>query len=177
MGDLIDAVDLQVDIRELAEGDVAQIAAVNGGNGWNADPALWKQYGLDHASGDRTVLVAWYAHRPVGYVNLVWTSEYAPFQTASIPEINNLSVDLLFRGRGIATALIGACEDKAKLASRSEIGIGVGLYADYGSAMRLYSRLGYQPDGLGVTYADRRVDPGEQVYLDDDLALWFSKLL
>ena len=32
------------------------------------------------------------------------------------------------------------------------VGIGVGLYPDYGSAQRLYIKRGYLPDGHGATY-------------------------
>jgi len=37
------------------------------------------------------------------------------------------------------------------IAERSDIvGIGVGLYADYGTAQRMYARRGYVPDGHGL---------------------------
>ena len=57
------------------------------------------------------------------------------------------------------------------------MGIGVGLYPDYGPAQRLYAKLGYRPDGRGIAYNERTVAPGETVRLDDDLVLWMTKPL
>ncbi len=59
----------------------------------------------------------------------------------------------------------------------STIGIGVGLYNDYGSAQRLYVNRGYIPDGKGVTYDYSLAKPGDNLRLDDDLVLWFTKKL
>lgn len=57
------------------------------------------------------------------------------------------------------------------------IGIGVGLYADYGAAQRLYPKLGYRPDGRGITYREHPVAPGSSVPVDDDLVLWMTRRL
>lgn len=57
------------------------------------------------------------------------------------------------------------------------IGIGVGLYADYGDAQQLYIKRGYMPDGLGITYNYQPIDPGSMIRLDDALVLWFTKEL
>jgi ribosomal protein S18 acetylase RimI-like enzyme len=122
-------------------------------------------------------LIAWAGERPVGYGNLCWESDYEPFRLTGVPEINNLGVDAAFRRQGIATTLIHAFEDDARQSGRVEIGVGVGLYAGYGNAQRLYWRLGYRPDGRGITYDGRMVSPGELVRLDDDLILWLSKPL
>lgn len=65
----------------------------------------------------------------------------------------------------------------AKAAGRTSIGVGVGLYADYGAAQWLYVTLGYRPDGNGITYAEKPVAPGAHVRLDDDLVLWLTKAI
>jgi hypothetical protein len=57
------------------------------------------------------------------------------------------------------------------------VGIGVGLYADYGAAQVLYVRRGYVPDGQGVTTCDVPVHPGHSVCVDDNLVLHFLKEL
>jgi hypothetical protein len=57
------------------------------------------------------------------------------------------------------------------------IGIGVGLYVDYGPAQQLYVKLGYVPDGSGVTHGNKTVPPGATVRVDDDLILWSMKRL
>ncbi len=113
----------------------------------------------------------------VGYGSLVLESHYQPFRKKTIPEINNLVVASGFRSRGIGTSLITALEDEARRRGFTEIGIGYGLYADYGPAQRLYFKLGYVPDGLGATYHYAPVTPGAWFPIDDDLVLWMTKPL
>jgi GNAT superfamily N-acetyltransferase len=171
------ALKTQIALRSLQIGDREALAAVDGGNGWNCDAVLWSGYLADQDSGRRNVLVAWIGKQPVGYGNLLWQSSHAPFRHAGIPEINNIVVDTAYRRRGIATSLILALEEIAWRAGKSQIGLAVGLYAAYGAAQRLYWRLGYQPDGNGVTYDGRGVSPGNSVRVDDVLLLWLLKTL
>lgn len=168
---------MPIDIRDLQSGDVAAITLMDGGNGWNPSRTLWDQYLFDQQTGARVIMVAWNGARPIGYGTLVWRSEYGPFRAQDIPEINNLSTANEHRNRGVATAIIRSLEAVARTAGKHTVGMGVGLYADYGQAQRLYTRLGFYPDGRGVTYQGRTVEPGEQVWLDDDLILWLSRSL
>ncbi|CEJ14547.1 Acetyltransferase (GNAT) family protein [bacterium YEK0313] len=162
-------------IDDLAPADVEAVVSVDGGNGWNSDRILWDRYLAEQAHGLRTVLIAWSHDHPIGYGTLAWASDYAPFRLRDMPEINNLCVARSHRQSGVATTLIRTLENKARSSGKAGIGIGVGLYADYGNAQRLYARLGFRPDGEGVTYRGRRAEPGKQVCLDDDLILWLSK--
>ena len=57
----------------------------------------------------------------------------------------------------------------------TNIGLGVGMTADYGDAQRLYVRLGYIPDGQGLHYKCSSLKYGNQVVIDDDLVLFFTK--
>lgn len=57
------------------------------------------------------------------------------------------------------------------------IGIGVGMYKDYGAAQRIYCRRGYIPDGNGIIYNNQIIVPGSMVCVDDDLNLYFTKEL
>lgn len=164
-------------IRALEADDLDRIAATDGGPAWNADPVLWQGYLADAAQGRRIVLLAFQGQDVVGYGTLLWQSDYLPFKAAGIPEINNLVVAQSARGGGIATAMIGRFEQNAASAGRSAIGLGVGLYADYGAAQRLYVRLGYLPDGRGITYGEKPVVPDQSVRVDDDLVLWLTKPL
>ena len=168
---------MDIELRSLQAGDRDRLAAVDGGNGWNPDPALWAFYLAEQALGRRLVAVAWDGERPLGYGNLLWSPGYEPFRTAGVPEINNLGVDIKVRNQGVCTALIGHFEERAREAGKATMGIGVGLYPDYGPAQRLYAKLGYRPDGRGIAYAERTVAPGETVRLDDDLVLWLTKPL
>jgi len=63
---------------------------------------------------------------------------------------------------------------EAKIATRSGLaGLGVGLYADYGPAQRLYVHRGYVPDGRGLAYGRVFIPPGETARVDDDLLIVF----
>ena len=55
------------------------------------------------------------------------------------------------------------------------MGIGVGLYTSYGAAQRLYCKMGYVPDGNGVTYDRKLLAAGEFRPLDDQLCLMMIK--
>ncbi len=80
----------------------------------------------------------------------------------------------LFRKNGIASRFLELAEEKAREKS-SLIGIGVGLYSDYGAAQILYIKKGFVPNGLGVTYKYKDIKAGNMVCVDDDLILWMTK--
>ena len=81
-----------------------------------------------------------------------------------------------FRRQGIGTALIDKAE--SEIAKVSDIaGIGVGMTPDYGAAQRMYVLRGYVPDGRGLHYKNHFPIYGEQVTVDDDLVLYFTKEL
>jgi GNAT superfamily N-acetyltransferase len=106
----------------------------------------------------------------------LWRSDYVPFRTGGIPEIVDFNVLPSYRRRGVGTALMDAAEQT--IAQRADqAGLGCGLYADYGPALRLYLRRGYLPDGRGITYDRRNVEPGQSVRIDDSAALMLVKRL
>ncbi len=51
------------------------------------------------------------------------------------------------RGKGFGKKLVLYLEKMAQQENHKQIGIGVGLYKDYGRAQKLYVHLGYVPDG------------------------------
>ena len=102
-------------------------------------------------------------------------SDYPYFRSKKIPEINDLLIAKEYRRQGYGEALITALEIIAKEHGFKIIGLGVGLYQDYGSAQRLYFKLGYVPDGMGISYKDCTVVPGNKYLVDDDLLLWLTK--
>lgn len=162
------------DIRVLQEDYIAHLVQSFAQAGLSKPVETFIDYLGEQEKGVRCCWVAFSGNQVVGYVTLVWHSEYLPFLDQAIPEIKDLNVFPMFRGKGIGSALLAVAEVEA--ATRSEIvGIGVGLYADYGAAQRLYIRRGYIPDGQGVTYSYQTVTPGSRVRLDDDLVLWFVK--
>ena len=135
----------------------------------------WTGYLDDQQKGTRMACIVEQQGRIVGYGNLFLASEYPHFRKNKIPEINDVWVYEESRKKGIATSLIAHLEQLAKQEGYTAIGIGVGLYRDYGAAQRLYFQLGYKPDGEGITYKHTAVVPGEKYSVDDDLILWLTK--
>lgn len=123
---------------------------------------------------DRKVWVAYYEVVVAGYITLKLNSKYPYFAANHIPEIMDLNVIPTYRNKGIATKLLDIAEEEAAKTT-SIIGLGVGLYKDYGSAQKLYIKRGYMPDGNGITYDYKQITPGSMVCLDDDLVLWMTK--
>ena len=117
---------------------------------WNKPPGQYERYWDENESGTRITLIAWVGDALAGYGNLLWRSDYAPFNEADIPEINDLNTLEPFRKRGIASAIIHACERIAAAQGKPIMGIGVGKTPDYANAQRLYPKLGYEYDGRSV---------------------------
>jgi GNAT superfamily N-acetyltransferase len=115
--------------------------------------------------------------RPVGFCLLNWTPRYSLYHKLDIPEIQDLNVLPSARRKGFATSLIKWCEGIARANGKQHIGISVGLTKDYGPAQILYTRLGYVPDGNGITYDRHGVQFGQSYPADDNLALMMIKPL
>jgi ribosomal protein S18 acetylase RimI-like enzyme len=111
-----------------------------------------------------------------GYCTLLWQSKYAPFRASGIPEISDLNVLPQYRRQGIGSRLLDAVEAEAARRS-TQVGLGVGLSANYGAAQRLYVRRGYVPDGRGITYEYAPVEYGTSVRIDDDATLMLVRTL
>ena len=141
---------------------------------WPKPASTFEQYFKEQNQNERCVWLAYLGHELAGYVTLTWKSSYEPFRILGIPEIMDLNVLPAFRKQGIGSLLIASAEEEA-FKEHDTVGIGVGLYADYGQAIKIYVDRGYKPDGRGVTYNYQLVEPGHDACVDDDLILWFSK--
>jgi GNAT superfamily N-acetyltransferase len=166
-----------VDIRPLNDADVDVIPPAFAAVDWPGKPVeQYRRYLREQAAGERLVPVALLDGVFAGYLTVLRTSAYPPFRDGGIPEIQDFNVLPHVRRRGIGTALMDAAEKTA--AERSDtVGIGVGLYAAYGSAQRMYARRGYIPDGRGVIYRGVVAPPGATVRVDDELVLMMSRRL
>lgn len=111
-----------------------------------------------------------------GLVNIIYKSDYPFFRENNIPEINDLLVHPKYRKLGIGSSLVGKAEETASK-TYGYIGLGVGLYKDYGPAQRLYAKRGYIPDGNGIVYKNKEVKPGTNVFVDDNLLIYLYKKL
>lgn len=112
-----------------------------------------------------------------GFCLLNWQPKYAFFRKAGIPEIQDLNVLREHRRQGIGRAMIEYCEKLARDKGFSEMGIGVGLDSRFGAAQRLYIRMGYVPDGSGVSYDRKQVACGDFRPIDENLCLMMTKAL
>ncbi len=123
------------------------------------------------------IIIALCKDKVVGYVLLNWQPKYAYFKKLGIAEIQDLNVISEFRRNGVGQSLVEFCEKLALEKGYSEIGIGVGLDSSFGAAQRIYARLGYIPDGQGISYDRKQITRGEFRPIDDNLCLMMTKKL
>jgi GNAT superfamily N-acetyltransferase len=169
-------------IRLISPADIAPIAAAFTELGWDKPASQYEQYLSEQEAGQRVVLVA---HSGVqnlsilefaGYVTICWQSHYLPFCEQNIPEIVDFNVLPKFRRQGIGAALMDEAESRVAAVSQI-VGLGVGMTSDYGAAQRMYAKRGYIPDGRGLHSRGQPVQYGQSIPVDDDLVLYFTKLL
>ena len=164
----------QIEYKPLFQSDISSIVSAFEQCSWSKPASIFKQYLREQDTKERLIWVAHKEEDILGYITLKWHSEYPYFKEHNTPEIKDLNVLPNFRNRGIGSALLDIAE-KAAFEHSDKIGIGVGLYPDYGSAQRLYVKRGYIPDGKGITYEHKTVLTGKTTILDDELILWMVK--
>ena len=168
-----DTVEFQ--IRIPRRGDIDWMTSSFEGMGWSKPEGHFDRYIEEQAAGLVNVFCAETREGMyVGHLKLVWNPNYSYFREHDIPEIQDLNVLPQFRRMKAGTMLVEQAE-RTVIAKRPKVGIGFGLYSDYGPAQRMYIRLGYVPDGQGVSYRNSKVAPGENVSVDDDLTLFLVK--
>ena len=160
----------ELSIRPATSGDLSPMVAAFEEADWARPREQLERYLAEQTAGLRVFVAAHAGDDVAGYGTLVWDSDYLPFRGAGIPEIQDLNVLPRFRRSGIASALLDTLETLA-FARSERVGLGVGLYAAYGPAQRLYGLRGYAPDGRGVTQGNRSLVGGETVLVDDQLVL------
>jgi len=134
-----------------------------------------RRYLADHVEPGGTSLIATSGSGAVGYVAIVWESNYAGFRSRGIPLVHQVAVGEPWRRRGIATLLMEAAERLAHDRGIATLGITVGLFDEYGPAQRMYGRRGYIPDGRGACQGQRPLSKGMRVSMDHDLIIWLTK--
>jgi len=172
----------QLTVREAHRNDAQWMQAAFTANAWRR-AAYFEEICLQQDAGLLALLVAEMGPRIyAGHLRIHWESDYPPFKEAGIPEIQDLFVLSRYRRQGIATRLLDVAEETIarRAAQRQQqplAGIGVGLYADYGPAQRLYTLRGYVPDGRGAHYRDRPIRGGQVLPFDDETVLYLLKAL
>lgn len=165
---------MEISIRPLDILQIPQILEAFENTAWDVQKPLLERFLAEQKMAKRTILIAYADDVFAGYVTILWRSNYPSFAEKGIPEINDLRVLPDFRRQGIATALVEEAEKQ--IFKKSPVaGIGFGLYADYGPAQRMYILRGYVPDGLGISYKGKKVEPGKEIPVDDDLVLYLIK--
>lgn len=164
----------EIELRLLAEDDVAVIAEAFSTIGWDKPALLYLGYLQAQRAGERLVWVAWRSGVFQGYVCLDRRSRYAPFSRRQIPEIGDLNVLPAHRRHGVGSALLEQAEREAFRAS-PVVGLRVGLTSDYMDAFRLYLARGYRLADEGISYRGSIPEYGDPVQVDDDLCLSLTK--
>jgi ribosomal protein S18 acetylase RimI-like enzyme len=165
---------MSVTVQTLTTKDIPDLAAAFLPTVWKTQAAYFQQFTGMQERGELVFLIAREKNKIAGFLYIRWQSQYPPFAQKNIPEIKDLRVLEEYRRKGVGSALMDEAEKR--IFKRSPIaGLGVGLYADYGAAQRMYARRGYVPDGRGLTYANQPVPPGEHVMVDDNLVLYLIK--
>jgi ribosomal protein S18 acetylase RimI-like enzyme len=166
----------KITIRNMISQDCEIIAKAFIAQGWNKSISLYEEYYEEQLKGKRDVMIAEYDGTFAGYITIQWESEYDYFKENNTPEIKDFNVLIAYRRNGIGTKLMYEAEFRISKKS-NYAGLGVGLYDGYGNAQKLYVKRGYMPDGRGITYDNKSLTYGNQVVLDDDLCLMFTKEL
>ncbi|WP_058300944.1 GNAT family N-acetyltransferase [Gorillibacterium timonense] len=161
-------------IRRMVEEDIEPMEAAFAAYGIRKPAVYLRRCWDENQSASRTTLLAFVGDQFAGSLHLLAQSDYPFFADQRIPEINDFNVIPPYRRQGVGNTLMEAIEALA-FQEHGTVGIGVGLYASYGNAQRMYARRGYIPDGRGITYENRLVEPGSQVPVDDELVLYMTK--
>lgn len=166
-----------ITIRLLGDSERPLLAGLVDKLGHNFDAAYFDGCFEKQQAGTLDIYMALYRGEPAGYCLLNWQPKYGLFQKLGIPEIQDLNVVRALRRKGIGTSMISYCEDKARQKGNHQIGIGVGLGSSFGAAQRLYVKMGYVPDGSGVTYDRKQLAYGDLRPNDEQLCLMMLKSL
>lgn len=167
----------ELNLQILQEGDIPGLVETFNfpWTSLEATQEKWKKYCAQQKANIRSLCIAKVQDEFVGYGSLLNISEYPNFKDEGTPEIHDVWVSEKHRGNGIGKRLVQYLEGLAQQGNHKQIGIGVGLYKDYGRAQMLYVHLGYVPDGHGVTYKYQPIVPGDPYPVDDDLVIWLKK--
>lgn len=163
-------------IRNMADEDVAALAAGEIAQGWGDTAEKHRMRLRDQAAGRCVALAAEYCGQTAGYLSVYRRAEHGPFAGRGWPELVDFGVLEKFRRCGIGGKLMDAAEKIAAETSPVAV-LGVGLHSGYGSAQRMYIKRGYVPDGSGVWYRDEVCPPYGDCRNDDDLVLYLYKEL
>ena len=165
---------MKLSTRLIKEEDAKIIAKAFAEQGWNKPESQYMEYYRQQLSGQRRVIIAEYEGEFAGYLTIVFKSDDDYFRERDIPEIVDFNVLKKFQRQGVGSYLMDVAEAFC-FETYHTVGLSVGLLSDYGSAQRMYVKRGYVPTGTGIKYGNRALKYFDQVQVDDDLVLSFTK--
>lgn len=163
-------------IRSMVKGDIEKLCQGFTAQGWNKPQEQFEHYYNQQESNARYVIVAELYGNVAGYVTLLPNTETGPYAFKNIPEVVDFNVLIKYQNKGIGNKILDITEKLAKNVS-DHISLSVGLHSGYGSAQRMYVKRGYIPDGSGVWYDGKQLEPYSECVNDDELTLYFLKAL
>ncbi len=162
-------------LKDMEEQDCRLIAEVFSKEEHSTPIKLYQSYFQQKKSDIRDIIIAWHKGQVIGYVTIVWESNYEDFKEQHIPEIKDIRVLPEYQRQGIASRLMDEAEKRV-----AEFGAycaaGVGLSETYAAAQSLYAKRGYVPDGKGIFYMDQDI-LNDQLEVDDNQGLMMIKRL
>ncbi|GFP76269.1 GNAT family N-acetyltransferase [Clostridium fungisolvens] len=163
-------------IRSMVKSDIEKL--VNGfiEQGWHKPYEQFGEYYSQQENNEKLVIIAEFSGEVAGYVTLLPYAKGGPFAHKNIPEIVDFNVLIKYQKRGIGTKIMEIAENLAK-EKNEYVSLSVGLHSGYGSAQRMYVKRGYIPDGTGVWYNGKQLEPYSECVNDDGLTLYFIKFL
>jgi ribosomal protein S18 acetylase RimI-like enzyme len=164
-------------IRTAQESDIAALEAIIAAMGTVKTADYFQRQMMYQQSCKRLVVMIAVDGVDAGYCVLNWDPKYTLFRKLALPEIQDINVLHEFRRMGLASSMIAYCEDLARARGIEHMGISVSVSGKFAPAQRLYAKLGYIPDGGGVTYDRKPVTHGEFRPVDDQLCLMLLKAL
>lgn len=164
-------------IRIATHEDISALYSLTSSENHIKDNQYFETCLEDQANKSREVLMIYDGEQLAGYCQYQRNPRYQPFRSLKIPEIQDIFIHPLNRQKGLASKLIEFCCVQALNEGHDMIGIGVGLYSNYGKAQKLYFKMGFEPDGGGIVYDRQTVSFGQVCPVDDELCLMMIKKL
>lgn len=158
-------------ISSMEENDIDQLYKAFKKQGWHKDITTLEKYYLQQQAQTRVMMIARKNSEVAGYL-CIKKATIGPF--CGEYEVKDFNVFQPFQHQQIGYRLLCTAEDY--VFARSDcITLAVGLHEGYGKAQRLYIRNGYVPDGSGIWYQNKPLQPYTSCINDDDLVLYLRK--
>ena len=128
----------------------------------------------DATIGKCVALIAEYKGNVAGYLSIYPNSKGGAFGGKGLPELVDFGVLQKYRRQGIGNTLMQTAETIAKDYADT-VYLGVGLHRDYGAAQRMYVKRGYIPDGSGLWWQGKQLEPYAELKNDNEAVIYMSK--